>query len=137
MRGRDRLRSLVMEHEMSRVVKDIVDHRECAKTIRQFCQAKGISPASYFKMRRLGYGPDETRVPGTAIVRISPQAERDWDQRMEELRNNQVATLEEERRRAQAQQAGRIAARSPLHVSNRKTIRRQRTAVLKSAGPRR
>jgi hypothetical protein len=111
---------------MSVVAEDIVDRRERAKTIRQFCEVKNISLASYFKMRRLGYGPDETRVPGTAIVRISPQAECDWDQRMEELRKGQAAALEEERRRAQAQQAGRIAARSPLHMSNRrKAIQRQ------------
>jgi hypothetical protein len=115
-----------MEHKMSRVAEDIVDRRERARTIREFCRIKNISPSSYFKMRRLGYGPDETRVPGTAIVRISPQAERDWDQRIKELREGQAAALEEERRRGQAQQAGRIAARSPLHVSiRRKAIQRQ------------
>jgi hypothetical protein len=96
------------------------DEDRRSKTIQQFCFVEGFSKASYYELKRRGLGPDELRPPGTAIVRITPQAHDEWHKRMRELRESEAAALEEERRRAQTQQAGRIAAQSPKHVSKRR-----------------
>jgi hypothetical protein len=77
-------------------------------------------------MRRRGYSPDETRVPGTRLVRISQQARREWHARMRELCNSQEAELEAGRRQAQTAAAGKRAAQSPLHVSKRRKVVAQR-----------
>jgi len=100
----------------------IVEPRpERAQTIGEFCAAENISAASYYKMRRLGVGPREDRVPGTTIIRISPEARRAWHVRLAEMRQSGEAELEQRRRSAHAAQAGKIAAASPLHVSKRNT----------------
>jgi hypothetical protein len=46
-------------------------------TINQFCERHGISRASYFAIRKLGYGPTEMRI-GRALVRISAEADLAW-----------------------------------------------------------
>src|SRR4051812_5229349 len=94
--------------------EDIVaDHRERALTIREFCILENMAAATYYKIRRLGYGPDEMRVPGPALVRITQRARRDWHARMERLRKSQAAELEAARRHAQTAAAGKRAAQSP------------------------
>jgi hypothetical protein len=98
----------------------IIEQRpERAQTIGEFCAAENISAASYYKMRRLGVGPREERVPGTAIIRITPEARRAWHALLAEMRQSRDAELEERRRSAHATQAGKMAAASPLHVSKR------------------
>jgi hypothetical protein len=100
----------------------IADERpERALTIREFCEAENISTASYFKMRRLGVGPREERVPNTTIIRISPEARRAWHARLAEMHQSRDADLQARRRSAQATRAGKMAAASPLHVSKRNT----------------
>jgi hypothetical protein len=73
-------------------------------------------------MKRLGVGPREERVPGTTIIRITPEARRAWHAQLAEMRQSREAELEERRRSAHATQAGKIAAASPLHVSKRNTV---------------
>jgi hypothetical protein len=90
--------------------RDEVNKNETARTIAGFCRCKNFSLSTYFKIRREGNGPDEDRVPGTKIVRISPEAERAWDQKMRALAREEAAKLEAERRRAQASAAGKQAA---------------------------
>jgi hypothetical protein len=51
------------------------------KTISQFCRKKKLSKAKYFSMRRAGRGPREAR--DGKWVRITPEAERDWDRERE------------------------------------------------------
>jgi hypothetical protein len=94
-------------------------------TIEEFCRAEHISKATYFKLQKLGQGPDELRVPGCAFKRITPQARREWHERMEKQRQEQAQEAEIERRKAHARYAGKLAARSPLHVSN---VKRRRKA---------
>ena len=68
------------------------------------------------------------RVPGTALVRITQQARGDWHARIEQLGKSQAAQLEVARRQAQTAAAGKRAANSHLHISNRrKAIKRQGT----------
>jgi hypothetical protein len=93
--------------------------RDRSQTVGEFCIAEKLSRSSYYGLKKRGLGPEETHPPGTAIVRISPWARREWHARMKQLRDSKAAALEEERRRAQAQHAGMIAAQSPLHVSKR------------------
>jgi len=47
-------------------------------TVREFCEAERICLASYFSMRKRGYGPAEVRIPGTKIIRITQQARKTW-----------------------------------------------------------
>ena len=67
------------------------DLQQPSKTIPQFCEAENLSASSYFKLKRLGLGPDEMRFPGTEIVRITPEAHRAWRERMTELESNQTS----------------------------------------------
>jgi len=97
------------------------------KTLAEFLAQKRISKASYYGLKKRGLGPDETTYPGTRVIRISAAAEQAWDERMADLARSEGAQLEIERRRAQAAEAGRIAARSPSHVSRRK-LQSQRRA---------
>jgi hypothetical protein len=110
------------------------DHRERALTIRQFCILENIAVATYYKMRRLGYGPDEMRVPGTALVRITQRARHDWHARIEQLGKSEGAELEAARRRAQTAAAGKRAAESPLHVSQRRKAVRHGTRARQLTG---
>jgi hypothetical protein len=87
-------------------------------SIGQFCQAEGFSLSTYFKLRQRGLGPEETRPLGCKIIRISPEAHAAWRERMSSRHRAQQRELE--RRRAQAAEAGRAAARSPRHVSRRR-----------------
>jgi hypothetical protein len=52
-----------------------------SKTIEEFCSDHRLSRSFYYKMKRLGVGPDEMR-HGTA-VRITREAEKRWMQRGE------------------------------------------------------
>jgi hypothetical protein len=88
-------------------------------TIRQFCDRENLSAASYYKMRRLGYGPAEMHVPGTEIIRITPQAHREWRARLEQQGKTKEAALERTRRAEQRRAAGKTAAASPMHISQR------------------
>ncbi|HEV7982423.1 MAG TPA: hypothetical protein VGP86_05960 [Xanthobacteraceae bacterium] len=100
----------------------VVEERpERALTIGDFCAAEHVSVATYYKMRRLGVGPCEERIPGTAIIRITPEARRAWHERLAEMRQSGEAKIEERRRSAHAAHAGKMAAASPLHVSKRGT----------------
>jgi len=52
--------------------------------ISEFCKAHGISPSSYYELKRHGLGPREMRI-GSAGVRISQEAAAEWRRRMEEM----------------------------------------------------
>ena len=86
-----------------------------SKTRMEFCFKKHISPSTFHKLKRQGLGPKQDY-----LGRISPEAEDAWDQLMASLAESEAAKLEAERRSAQAAEAGRIAAASPLHHSRRK-----------------
>jgi hypothetical protein len=53
-----------------------------SKTIEEFCRDHSLSRSFYYKMKKLGIGPDEMRHGGT--VRITHQAEAAWQQRGEQ-----------------------------------------------------
>ena len=99
-----------------------ITSEERSFTREEFCRVEGISAASYYKMRRLGYGPVETTIPGTRIVRITAAARCDWHARMLALGQSEEAQLEKERRSAFQSELGKHAARSPRHVSKRRIL---------------
>jgi hypothetical protein len=94
-----------------------------SRTVREFCAIENLSVASYYKMKKQGLAPDELRVPGLSIVRITAQAHREWRERMTALRQEEAAAREHERRRAATSRAGKLAAASPRHPCRRKRLR--------------
>jgi hypothetical protein len=97
-------------------------------TRSEFCYVENMSPTKYHGLKNKGLGPEEMNVDG--MIRITPEARAKWHERMAELAKSEAAQLEAERRRAQAAQAGKIAAASPRHISKQqqKPRRRQRQA---------
>ena len=89
---------------------------------------KHISKSTHLKLKRAGLAPEEEVVtlPGFKLARITPQARRDWQQKIAELRQSREAALESARRQAQVESAGRLAAQSPNHISkNRAPLQRR------------
>jgi hypothetical protein len=61
-------------------------------TIAGFCRAENISESTFFKLKRLGLGPEEQSPPGLSnTVRITATARREWQERMRQLRNEKEA----------------------------------------------
>ena len=54
-----------------------------AYTIPEFCFRNNISRPTYHRLRAEGRGPVEMRI-GLNAIRISAEAERDWQRRMQE-----------------------------------------------------
>jgi hypothetical protein len=75
-------------------------------SISQFCKAEHLSRATYYAFKRDGLAPREYRVPGTNIIRITAQARRDWQDRME----NGPSLKDVERLIERGQRAGRASA---------------------------
>jgi hypothetical protein len=92
---------------------------DTALTIDEFCFAERFSRSTYFKLQKLGLGPEEFRFPGTKIIRITVAARREWHKRIDKLRNDQTLKRERERRSNTARVAGKIAAASPRHHCRR------------------
>ena len=88
-------------------------------TPNEWCRHRRMSKATYYKLRRLGLAPEHITPPGTSLVRISEAADLAWEQRMQALAQEKATKREAERRRAQTQRAGQIAAQSAAHVSRR------------------
>jgi hypothetical protein len=103
-----------------------IDTTNPSKSIAEFCRAERISKSVYYEMKRRGIGPVELIIPGTKVIRITPEAQTAWRTRMAELAKSETAQLEAERRSAQTAEAGKIAAASPLHISKRVAHKQQR-----------
>jgi hypothetical protein len=84
------------------------------------CAGERISLSSFYEMQRRGLGPELLEVLGTKIRRVTAEARAAWRVRMTKLAQSEAAQLEAQRRREIAAVAGRIAARSPLHISRRR-----------------
>jgi hypothetical protein len=80
---------------------------------------KHFSKSTHLKLKKAGLAPEEEVVmlPGFNLVRITPQARRDWERKIAALRQSKEAELESARRQVQVETAGRLAAQSPNHVS--------------------
>ena len=82
-----------------------------AYSIPEFCFRNNISRPKYHRLRAEGRGPVEMRL-GLNTIRITAEAERDWQRRMQEPRTDL-----EKRTAERAVKAGDAAAKSSKHVS--------------------
>ena len=82
-----------------------------AYTIPEFCFRNHISRPAYHRLRAQGRNPAEMRI-GLNMIRITAEAEDDWQQLMQEPN----AELEQQAV-ARAVKAGEAAAKSDKHVS--------------------
>jgi hypothetical protein len=90
-----------------------------SQTRAEFCFTEHLSKSTYHELKKRGLGPDELVVPGSKIIRITPESRDAWRMKMAELAKGEAAQIEAERRRELAALAGKAAAASPLHVSRR------------------
>ena len=58
--------------------KHISGRAPAAQSIKSFCRDVGISPATYYNLRRRGCGPDELRFEGSQLVLITAEAAQRW-----------------------------------------------------------
>ena len=94
-----------------------------AYSVQEFCLRNHISRPKYHQLRAEGRGPVEMRL-GLNMIRITADAERDWQQRMQEPRPD-LETRTAER----AVKAGDAAVKSDRHVSKRgRTLRKRQKA---------
>jgi hypothetical protein len=84
-----------------------------------FCFRNDISEPTYHRLRAQGRGPREMRI-GLNMIRITAEAEREWQQRMQE-----EGTSLEIQAAERAMKAGAAGARSPTHVSKRRRRSRE------------
>jgi hypothetical protein len=85
-----------------------------AYTVAEFCFRNNIGRLTYHRLRADGRGPTEMRL-GLNAIRITADAEREWQRRMQEPRED-LETRAIER----AAKAGNAAAKSDKHVSKRR-----------------
>jgi hypothetical protein len=93
-------------------------------TILEWC-ARHNWPRTKFYTLPPKHRPKILEVPGTRAPRITAESNREWEQRMYQLRESEAVKREAERRSKQTSMAGKVAAKSPLHVTNK----RQRAKV--------
>jgi hypothetical protein len=94
------------------------------KTIEDWTRNEDISAASFYKLKRLGLGPYELRLPGTNIVRII-ESSGHWRQRMLEVSATKSAKLATSRRREQTKAAAQRSIASEQHIRHQ----RRRAAI--------
>jgi hypothetical protein len=82
-------------------------------SIPEFCVRNNISVPTYRRLRSKGLTPVEMRL-GLNLVRITDEAERNWQHRMQEPRPDvEIRAVE------RAVKAGDAAAKSSRHVSKK------------------
>jgi hypothetical protein len=91
-----------------------------AYSIPEFCFRNNISRPTYHRLRAEGRGPVELRL-GLNLIRITAEAERDWQRQMQEPQPDF-----ETRAAERAVKAGDAAAKSDRHVSRKRLARRER-----------
>jgi hypothetical protein len=97
-----------------------------ALTIEEFCWLENFSVYTYQKIRRLGYGPEEERVPGTDVIRITPESRAAYHERLRSKEVKELIDKERERRAVFAKAQGKEAAKSEKHIAN---VRRAKSAA--------
>ena len=96
------------------VRSDLPPLERVAYTVPEFCFRNNISRPTYHRLRAEGRGPVEMRL-GLNAIRISAEAERNWQQEMQKPRPDLEARTAE-----RAVMAGDAAVKSDRHVSKRR-----------------
>src|SRR5215831_18291547 len=99
------------------VRSDLPPLERVAYTVPEFCFRNNISRPTYHRLRAEGRGPVEMRL-GLNAIRITADAERDWQRQMQKPQPD-FETRAVER----AAKAGDAAVKSSRHVSNRRRAR--------------
>ena len=86
-------------------------------TIIAWCRMRGINPATFYNWQAKNRAPEVTDT-GVGGPRITPEADQQWEKHAAFAKSDE-ARKEAERRTAKAKKAGKLAAKSPLHVSKR------------------
>jgi hypothetical protein len=94
------------------------------ETEAQWYARRGFSKSTYHKMKRKGLTPKLLEVPGFHVPRITPRADREWEERMKRLAQEDAAKLEQARRVDHARHAARVSVASPKHISRRRAAAR-------------
>jgi hypothetical protein len=87
--------------------------QRAAYKISEFCLRNDISRPTYHRLRAEGRGPVEMRI-GLNIIRITADAESEWQRQMQEPQRD-LETRAVER----AVKAAAVGVKSSKHVSNR------------------
>jgi hypothetical protein len=114
----------MLSPKKGRTAADLTGVPAASFSINQFCQRHDISRGKYFGMRRLGLGPVEMRLgPGT--VRITREAELDWQRAREHPAGDELVEIEQGKAAlaARGSTAGTAAAASPKHISHKRRKR--------------
>jgi hypothetical protein len=88
-----------------------------AYSVQEFCLRNHISRVTYHRLRAEGRGPAEMRI-GLNLIRVTADAEREWQHRMQEPDQDFKVRATE-----RAVKAGDAAVKSEKHVSNRRRTR--------------
>ena len=91
-----------------------------AYTIPEFCFRNSISRPTYHRLRSQGLGPTEMRI-GLNIIRITADAEREWQRRLQKPQPDFEARALE-----RAVKAGDAAVKSSRHISKKRARGRVR-----------
>jgi len=86
-------------------------------TILEWCAKRRISKPTFYDLAKRGLAPETYEMPGVRGQRISQSADLAWEKRMQELKKSKEVRHAAELRKKAAQNAGRISAQSPMHVS--------------------
>jgi hypothetical protein len=89
-------------------------------TIEQWCLKRNRSKTTFYNLKKKGLAPEVLDPPGGGGPRITQRSDRDWEEDMLRLGEQQKSRRKAERRSKMAAEAGRLAAKSPHHHSNRK-----------------
>jgi hypothetical protein len=92
---------------------------EPSYTLKQFCEAEGISEPTYYKLKQMGLGPRELRYPGINVVRITHADRIAWQQMMQNPTTEHAEKVRamKEKMRAKGRMAAIKSVDSPKHVS--------------------
>jgi len=93
---------------------DLPPLERVAYTVPEFCFRNNISRPTYHRLRAEGRGPVEMRL-GLNAIRITADAEREWQRQMQEPRPD-LETRTAER----AVKAGDAAVKSNKHISKKR-----------------
>jgi hypothetical protein len=103
-------------------------------SIEEFCLIEGFSTAVYYAMRKRGDAPTELRIPKTSKIKITPEARAEWHKRMQSREVQAQTEREFERRSEYLKLAGKKAAESDKHISQkRRAARLEREGAQKPA----
>jgi hypothetical protein len=103
-----------------------------AMSIPDFCEAEGMSRASFRALQLKGIAPQLTEIiapgepginrgRGMRLFRISAENRRAWHEMIAQARTSEAAELEIARAHAQRMAAAKLAVASPAHISKTRT----------------